>query len=149
MKKIILLILLATGTVAHCMYLMHKKNENIEKVKNCSRMEDFYVKASKDEEKYVHKLIADICCKAKDHGTLKALCGCSINNKNKLIELGEKLDDAGNISKLKIIAVWRNELNKNKRAWIAECDTSIRGKRIYLCFIPDKKGNTLLLDDIN
>jgi hypothetical protein len=135
--KIIAVLLFATVTTMQYIHLASKKNADIEKVKNKSKMEDFYSHACKNKDIYVRQLTRDLLDKAVRGNTHDPMSA-------KLVEAVKDVDD---ISAVKIKQVWRSELGGRKEFWIAECEIAKTKKSFNLYFV--KNYSRLVLDTVD
>lgn len=135
--RIIVMLLLAVGTTVHCINLIFKENIEIARVKNNSKMEDFYSLACKAKADYLRCFTRDLlnnATSAKSHDLMSA----------KVVDAFKGVDD---ISATKIKQVWRSDLDKKRKVWIAECETENSRKSFYLHFV--KENRRLVLDVVN
>lgn len=135
--KIIVILLLATGTTIHCINLISKENADITRVKNNSRMEDFYSHACKSKDYYLRRFTRNLLNKAAGGKSYDSMV-------TKIIDAFKDVDD---ISATKIKQVWRSDLGGKKKVWIAECETKNPQKSFYLHFVENNRR--MVLDEIN
>lgn len=135
--KIIVILLLATGATVHCINLIFKENADIERVKNNSRMEDFYSHACKSKGDCVRRFTRNLLNKAARGKSYDSMS-------TKIIDAFKDVDD---ISATKIKQVWRSDLGGKEKVWIVECETKNPKKSFCLHFI--KNNRHLVLDEIN
>ncbi len=127
--KIIVILLLATGTSFHCFNLIYKEDTEIAQVKNNSKMEDFYSHACKAKTDYLRRFTRNLLNKATN---------------TKLVDGFKGVDD---IPATKIKQIWRSDLDKSRKVWIAECETENPRKIFYLHFV--RENRRLVLDVVN
>ena len=135
--KIIVILLLVTGTTIHCVNLALKKDKNIAQVKNNSKMEDFYSHVCESKADYLRCFTRRLLKRARKSQNYDLTSA-------KIVEAFEGVDD---IAATKIKNIWRSDIDKNRKVWIAECETENPRQSFYLHFV--KKDSRLVLDVVN
>jgi hypothetical protein len=146
--KLITAFLLLALTAGQCVRLFCKKDSEIEEIKNNSKMENFYSRACPTKDDYVRGFTRNLLENAAHGKPGGARCmSYWRRNRERSAELVKALENAGNVSAIKVVQVWRSDLGGKKKVWIAECETAEPGKRIYLHFI--ECGQGLVLDEVD
>ena len=135
--KLTIILLLAAGTTVHCLNLFLKEDAEIARVKNNSKMEDFYSHPCKMKSAYLRRFTRSLLDKAIEQKNYDAASA-------KLVAAFEGVDD---IAATKIRQVWRSDVDKKRKVWITECETEKPKKIFYLHFI--EKDRRLVLDVVN